>query len=218
MQRFFIALCLILGTLGIFRDASAQYIKQVSGYIQASQTVTFYSRTPGNSLTDTIYRISGTLSNKGHLIIQEGAEVHFLPDSRIVDSTGGRITANGFTGLQRRIQMRGVNVNQFSNEWGHIVVLPGAGQVYFANVRFSYFKKRDSVGRSLIYGIANLPGDPRLTNSIAINTVANGTGGVMTTFSANTHLYDIIVDSCSAIYRGGAFAFLQAPAASYFPN
>src|SRR5215216_5098864 len=61
MQRFFIALCLILGTLGLFRDASAQYVKEVSGYILPSQTVTFYSRTPGNSLTDTIYRISGTL-------------------------------------------------------------------------------------------------------------------------------------------------------------
>lgn len=219
MQRFVIALCLILGTLGFFRDANAQYIKEVGGYIQPSQTVTFYSRTPGVSITDTIYRISGTLSISGKLVIQEGAEVHFLPHSRMIDSAGGKIIANGFAGLQRRIQMRGVNVNAFSREWGHILVLPGADSVYFANVRFAYFVKRDSVDRTLIYGVADIPpNDMRLSNSLAINTVANGTGGVLTTFSANTHLYDIIVDSCTAIYRGGAFAFLEAPAASYFPD
>ena len=37
----------------------------------------------------------------------------------------------------------------------------------------------------------------------------------MATFSRKTWLEDIIVDSCQASFRGGAFAFLQAPAAAY---
>jgi hypothetical protein len=127
MQRLLIAFMFSLVFLGILQDSKAQRIIDVSGYLQAGQTRTFYSRTPANSNTDTIYRISGNYSITGKLIIQEGAEVHFLPGSRIIDTVGGKIIANGFSGLQRRIQFRGINVNNASYEWGHILVLPQEG-------------------------------------------------------------------------------------------
>jgi len=214
MQRFLVALFLILGALGVVQTANAQQIVEISGYLTAGNTRVLSSRTPGNALTDTIYRISGRLSVSGTLRIMEGAEIHFLPDSRIVDSTGGKIVANGFQGLARRIQIRGINVNSNSDEWGHIVVLPGADSVYFANTRFAFMRKKERVDRTLHYGTTNT----NLTNSMAIIKASNGVGGVMTTFSAKTYLYDVIIDSCQAIYRGGAFAFLQAPSASYFPG
>lgn len=223
MQRFLIALFISLVFVGVAQESKAQYLVDVSGYLLPGVTRTFYSRTPANTQTDTIYRISGNYSISGKLIIQPGAEVHFLPGGRIVDSAGGKIIANGFDRsnpniLQSRIQIRGFNVNSRSYEWGHIVVLPGADSVFFANVRFAFFRKKESIDNQLIYGNADLPGDNRLTNSLAIIRSSNGTGGVMTSFSAKTWLYDIIVDSCQAIYKGGAFAFLQAPSASYFPN
>ncbi len=214
MQRFLVALFLILGVLGVVQTSSAQQIVEISGYLTPGQTRILYSRTPGNALTDTIYRISGRLSVSGTLRIMEGAELHFLPDGRIVDSVGGKIVANGFQGLARRIQIRGINVNSNSDEWGHIVVLPGADSVYFANVRFAFMRKKERVDRTLHYGTTLTA----LTNSMAIIKASNGVGGVMTTFSSRTYLYDVIVDSCQAIYRGGAFAFLQAPSASYFPS
>ncbi len=223
MQRFLIALLISLAFVGVAQEAKAQFIVDVSGYLLTGNTRTFYSRTPNNTQTDTIYRISGNFSISGKLIIQPGAEVHFLQSGRIVDSVGGKIIANGFDRsnpniLQTRIQIRGVNVNSKSYEWGHIVVMPGADSVFFANVRFAYFRKKESIDNQLYYGHVDLPGDPQLSNSLALMQASNGTGGVMTTFSQKTWLYDVIVDSCQAIYKGGAFAFLQAPLSSYFPN
>ena len=150
MQRFLIALFISLGFMSIAQDSQAQWLQDVSGYLLPGKTKVFYARTPNNSQTDTIYRISGYYNVSGRLVIQPGAEVHFLPDSRILDSTGGKIIANGFdrsfvnpiTGapvLQNRIQIRGFNINSNSYEWGHILVLPGADSVYFANVRFALF-------------------------------------------------------------------------------
>jgi predicted outer membrane repeat protein len=214
MQRFLTAFLLSLVFLGVAQEAKSQYIVEVSGYLTPGQTRVFHYRTPNNSQTDTIYRISGNYSISGTLIVQAGAEVHFLPGGRIVDSVGGSIIANGF-GLVpgdpnplRRILFRGFNVNGNSYEWGHIVVLPGAGQVLFANCRFAFFRKKESIDNQPIYGITT---NAALNSSLAIMQASNGTGGVMTTFSHNTYLYDVIVDSCQAIYRGGAFAFLQAP-------
>ncbi|HYM21480.1 MAG TPA: FlgD immunoglobulin-like domain containing protein [Candidatus Kapabacteria bacterium] len=218
MQRLLVAFLFSLVFLGIAQESQAQRIVDVSGYLTAGNTRTFYSRTPNNSNTDTIYRISGNYSISGRLVIQEGAEVHFLPGGRIVDSVGGKIIANGFSGLQRRIQIRGININGNSYEWGHILVLPGADSVFFTNVRFAFFRKKESIDNQLLFGTADAPGNPMLTNSLALMRASNGSGAVICTFSARTWLYDIIVDSCQAIYRGGAFAFMQAPSNSYFPG
>ncbi|MEI8133711.1 MAG: FlgD immunoglobulin-like domain containing protein [bacterium] len=221
MQRFLTAFLLLLVFLGVAQETKAQYIVSVSGYLLPGQTRTFRYRTPLNSQTDTIYQISGNYSISGTLIIQEGAEVQFLPGSRIIDSVGGSIIANGFASVPgdpyplRRIQFRGLNVNSNSYEWGHIVILPGAGKVLFANCRFAYFRKKESIDNQLVYG--NATGAP-LNSSLAIMAASNGVGGVMTTFSQNTFLYDVIVDSCQSIYKGGAFAFLQAPSVSPLPS
>lgn len=214
MQRFLIAMLLCLGLVSLAGSAEAQYVKQVSGYLTPGKTMTFFSRTPSNTATDTIYQISGTFSVSGTLNIQEGAEVWFLPNGRVIDSAGGVISADGFTGLQRRIVFRGQPVNNLSTEWGHFLILPGASRAYFANCRFTNFRKLNTVDTKFLYGTSGTA----LTNSQAITALSNGTGGVMTTFSRNTYLYDIIADSNVAMYRGGAFAFLQAPTASYFPT
>jgi predicted outer membrane repeat protein len=217
MQRFLIAFFISLVFLGVAQETKAQYVVDVSGYLLPGQTRIFHYRTQNNAQTDTIYRISGNYNISGTLVIQEGAEVHFLPGGRIVDSVGGSIIANGFAQVPgdpnpvRRILFRGFNVNGNSYEWGHIVVLPGAGPVLFANCRFTFFRKKESIDNQPIYGITT--GAP-LNSSLAIMQASNGTGGIMTTFSSRTYLYDIIVDSCQAIYRGGAFAFLQAPVVS----
>jgi len=103
MNRFLIAFILCLGAFGIANTAQAQWIVQVSGYLNAGQERILHSRVPNNSALDTIYQVLGSYNVAGTLRIQEGAEVQFLPNSRIIDSTGGKIIANGFTGQQRRI-------------------------------------------------------------------------------------------------------------------
>lgn len=212
MQRFLIALLLCLGLVTSASQVQAQFLKEVSGYLPAGREMVFFSRVPGNTQLDTIYRISGSFNISGRLVIQEGAEVQFLPNSRILDSAGGKIIANGFTGLNRRIIFRGQPVNQNSVEWGHFLVLPGADSVFFANVHFFNFRKGNTVDNKLIYGV----GPVEAARSIAITSLSNGTGGVMTTFSQKTWIWDAIVDGSMALYRGGAFAFLQAPQNSFF--
>ena len=211
MHRFLIALLACLGLFALSNQTEAQQLKIVGGYLPAGRTNVFYPRVPGNSAQDTIYEISGDYSISGTLIVKEGATVWFLPNSRIVDSTCGKIIANGFTGLNRRIEFRGMPVNANSYEWGHFLVLPGADSVLFANVRFVNFRKRTSVDVTQIYG-SGTPG--AVAYSLAVDAAANGNGGVMATFSHKTYLYDVIVDSCQTSFRGGAFAFLQAPAAA----
>ncbi|MFI5264885.1 MAG: hypothetical protein ACHQM6_10260, partial [Candidatus Kapaibacterium sp.] len=65
MQRFLIALFISLGFLGIAQESKAQWIQDVSGYLLPGKTKIFYARTPGNSQTDTIYRISGYYNVSG---------------------------------------------------------------------------------------------------------------------------------------------------------
>ncbi|MDP4198544.1 MAG: FlgD immunoglobulin-like domain containing protein [Bacteroidota bacterium] len=205
----YVTLLVAAGLVLAQSQSHAQYFKRISGYLTPGNTNVFYPRVPGNSLRDTIYEIAGTYNVSGTLTIMEGAEVHFLPNGRVIDSSCGVIRADGFTGLNRRILFRGIPINQNSYEWGHFLILPGAN-AYFANCRFVNFRKRTLVDTTLIYGGA--PGSQAYTNSVAINNAANGVGGVICTFARNTYLYDIIVDSCQASFRGGAFAFLQQPA------
>ena len=124
MQRFLIALLLCVGFVSIGTNAEAQFVKNVSGYLLPGRTDIFFPRVPGNTALDTIYQISGNYNVSGTLIIQEAAEVRFLPNSRIMDSSGGKIIANGFAVLQRRIIFRGQPVNSASVEWGHFLILP----------------------------------------------------------------------------------------------
>jgi len=192
--------------------------QRVSGYLLPGQTKIFYPRVPNNTAQDTIYEISGTYSISGTLIIMEGAQVHFDPNSRIIDSAGGQIIANGFSGLNRRILFRGVPFNANSFEWGHFLILPGS-YAYFANCRFTNFRKRTFVDTTLIYTAGGaLTTTQAALNNAAINNAANGVGAAICTFARQTFLYDIIADSCQAAFAGGAFAFLQQPSSFNDPN
>jgi len=141
--------------------------------------------------------------------------VWFNSDSRIIDSTGGKIIANGYATIpdsqnfDRRIIFRGHPEGDSSFEWGHFIILPNSDSAYFANVRFTNFRKRNSVDQSDIYSPTLDVTHAAFDN--AINNAINGVGGVIATFSNKTYIYDAIVDTCFASFAGGAFAFLQAP-------
>ena len=86
MQRWFRLSSLLLALTAVFNVAHAQFV-EVRG-----------SLPPGNVrifVRDTIYRISGTYTIGGTLVIEPGTRVEFLPNGRLVDSTGGRIIADG---------------------------------------------------------------------------------------------------------------------------
>ncbi len=209
MYRYLTAFIVLLGLGALAQQAQAQHIVTVSGYLSAGSTREFFPRVPSNTALDTIYQISGNFDIAGTLRIDQGAEVDFLPNSRVIDSAGGKIVANGFTGLQNRILFRGLRINANSVEWGHFVILPGADSAYFANVRFVNFMKRNTVDVTLLYSPFSDPADAAFNGEM--NNDINGVGACIATFSHNTWIYDAIVDSCQASFAGGAFAFLQAP-------
>jgi predicted outer membrane repeat protein len=215
MRRCLAALLVLLGFMASTGQVNAQYIKRVSGYINPGVTWYFYPRVPNNSARDTIYQISGDLHVSGKLLIANGAEVWFLDNSRIVDSTGGKIIANGYATIPGLIAsdsiilFRGSPEGDTSFEWGHFVILPNSDSAYFANVRFTNFRKRNTVDQDYLYSPIYDATHASFNN--AINNTINGVGGVIATFSAKTFLYNIIVDSCRASFAGGAFAFLQSP-------
>lgn len=215
MHRYITAFIVLLA-LAFAGEAHAQFIKVISGYLPAGSTNELHPRVPNNSALDTIYEISGNYDVSGTLKIDEGSELEFLPNSRVIDSAGGKIIANGYTGLNRRILFRGLPVNSFSHEWGHFVILPNSDSAYFANVRFVDFVKRNTVDVTLIYSPFNDP--THAAFNAAINQAINGTGACIATFSNRTFIYDAIVDSCQASFAGGAFAFLQAPAGWPLPD
>jgi len=121
------------------------------------------------------------------------------------------------TGSQ--ISFEGVPVNNFSREWGHIVVLPGAREAMFRNARFENFVKDTTVDRVAYYAPGSIPGlTPAqtfaLNNRFRLNT--NGSGAVLTTYSSRTWLIDCEFVDNQARVRGGAVQFLEAPAG--FPS
>ncbi len=216
MRRFLTALIVLLGFMASSGRVDAQgNIKKVSGYIPAGTTQYFFPRVPQNSAADTVYQIAGDYHVDGKLLIAEGAEVWFNSDSRIIDSAGGKIIANGYAtvpdsqNLNRRILFRGAPEGDSSFEWGHFIILPNSDSAYFANVHFTNFKKRNSVDQSDIYSPTLDVTHAAFNN--AINNAINGVGGVIATFSAKTYILDAVVDTCFASFAGGAFAFLQSP-------
>lgn len=268
---------------------------------------------------DTVYRISGTFTIGGTLIIEPGTRVEFLPNGRLVDSTGGRIIADGrasatytanaanalfppYTGyddpayfgangvltstiateptihpskygtifnvslgsdpnLQNltpakaivykaarlelgtvisairlnpwfreklgtainvrpaRITFIAGDVNNFSREWGHIVVLPGSRAAFFRDVDFLNFRKDTTVDNQPVY-LANSSGTQfSVAQAAAANDnllrATNGSGGAITTFSVRTWLVGCTFRNNMARYHGGALQILQAPVDQY---
>ncbi|NLO19778.1 MAG: T9SS type A sorting domain-containing protein [Ignavibacteria bacterium] len=119
-----------------------------------------------------------------------------------------------------RINFIGQPVDNFSREWGHIIILPGAGISFFRNCTFDGFRKDTTVDRTNYYGYeafanhGNWMDMPtwqvdNLNNRMRVLT--NGSGGAITTFSSRTWLIDCEFKNNMARHRGGAVQFLQAP-------
>lgn len=116
------------------------------------------------------------------------------------------------------IIFRGRPLTQYSREWGHIVILPGADSAIFRNCQFVNFRKDTSVVQSTDfyapnnatgYNAAQVAGGNAL--NILMRQVTSGGGGAITVFSSKTWILNCRFDSNFARYHGGAVQFLQAP-------
>ncbi|MGC5198595.1 hypothetical protein, partial [Aphanothece microscopica] len=108
------------------------------------------------------------------------------------------------------------DVNNFSREWGHIIVLPGARTAFFRDVDFTGFRKDTTVDTEPIYlrdanGTTFATRDAALARNNRILTATNGGGGAITTFSSRTWIVGCRFTNNMARYRGGALQILQAP-------
>lgn len=307
MQRWFRLSSLLLVLTTAFNVALSQSYVEVRGSLPSGSVRVF--------VRDTIYRISGSYTIGGTLLIEPGTRVEFLPNGRLVDSTGGRIIADGrasatyasvavnplfppYTGYDdptyfgapgvvnstiateptvhpskyptifnvdlglnpnlqgltpakaimykaarlelgtvisairlnpwfrpsgqsinvtpARITFVAGDVNNFSREWGHIVVLPGSRAAFFRDVDFLNFRKDTTVDNEPVF-LANNNGQSFTraqaeTANDALLRASNGGGGAITTFSSRTWLVGCQFRNNMARYRGGALQILQAPA------
>ncbi len=311
MQRWFRLSSLLLVLTAAFSVVRAQDYVEVRGSLPPGAVRVF--------VRDTVYRISGTYTIGGTLVIEPGTRVEFLPNGRLIDSTGGRILADGrasatynanavnpllppYTGyddpsyfgapgvvtstiateptihaskhgvvfhvdlgsdpnLQNltpaeavmykaarleyggsqaairlnpwfrqkagnpidvrpaRITFIAGDVNNFSREWGHIVVLPGARAAFFRDVDFLNFRKDTTVDNEPIY-LANSAGQAmtraqQTTANDNLLRATNGGGGAITTFSVRTWIVGCNFRNNMARFRGGALQVLQAPVDQY---
>jgi len=111
-----------------------------------------------------------------------------------------------------RILFLGRAINNFSREWGHIVVLPGARAAFFRDCDFQNFRKDTTVSRLAMYN-TTVAGDPTSTTSLnyGINTILNGSGGAISVLSSRTWLVGCNFSRNMSRYHGGAVQFHQAP-------
>ena len=306
MQRWFRLSSLLLVLTTAFNVALSQSYVEVRGSLPPGSVRVF--------VRDTIYRISGSYTVGGTLLIEPGTRVEFLPNGRLVDSTGGRIIADGrasatydpnavnplfppYTGYDdptyfgapgvvvstiateptihpskypmifnvdlgsnpnlqgltpakaimykaarlelgtvisairlnpwfrpttqainvrpARILFVAGDVNNFSREWGHIVVLPGSRAAFFRDVDFLNFRKDTTVDNEPVY-LSNNTGTgfsraQAETANDALLRASNGGGGAITTFSSRTWIVGCTFRNNMARYRGGALQVLQAP-------
>ncbi|MBL0321948.1 MAG: T9SS type A sorting domain-containing protein [Candidatus Kapabacteria bacterium] len=310
MQRWFRLSSLLLVLTTAFNVALSQSYVEVRGSLPPGSVRVF--------VRDTIYRISGSYTVGGTLLIEPGTRVEFLPNGRLVDSTGGRIIADGrasatydpnavnpllppYTGYDdptyfgapgvvastiateptihpskyptifnvdlgsnpnlqgltpakaimykaARLELGSVisairlnpwfrptgqainvraaritfvagDVNNFSREWGHIVVLPGSRAAFFRDVDFLNFRKDTTVDNEPVY-LSNNSGQSftrpqaETANDLLLRA-SNGGGGAITTFSSRTWIIGCVFRNNMARYRGGALQVLQAPVDQY---
>lgn len=307
MQRWFRLSSLLLVLTAAVTVIHAQDYVEVRGSLATGQVRVF--------VRDTTYRISGTYTIGGTLVIEPGTRVEFLPNGRLIDSTGGRIIADGrmsatynaaavnplfppYTGYDdpayfgapgvitstiapeptihpakygvvfnvdlgtdpnlqgltpaeaviykaarleqggsitairlnpffrqklgssinvrpARITFIAGDVNNFSREWGHIVVLPGARAAFFRDVDFRNFRKDTTVDNEPVYlrnsSNQNLSRAQAEAANDNLLRASNGSGGAITTFSVRTWLVGCSFINNMARYRGGALQVLQAP-------
>lgn len=119
--------------------------------------------------------------------------------------------------VKSTIRFVGQPVNNFSREWGHIVILPGARAAFFRNCEFEGFKKDTTVDNKPYY--IEQGADYTWANAVPnwsdvnneFRKLSNGAGGVITTFSARTWILNSNFANNRARVKGGALQFLQAP-------
>ncbi|MFM8472189.1 MAG: hypothetical protein ACKOBV_01555, partial [Candidatus Kapaibacterium sp.] len=111
-----------------------------------------------------------------------------------------------------RILFLGRAINNFSREWGHIVVLPGARAAFFRDCDFQNFRKDTTVSRLPVYN-TTVAGDPTSTSSLnfGLNSILNGSGGAISVLSSRTWLVGCNFSRNMSRYHGGAVQFHQAP-------
>lgn len=120
--------------------------------------------------------------------------------------------------VKNKIVFRGQPFNNFSREWGHIVILPGARAAFFRNCDFEGFKKDTTVDKDpyFVENGANYAWAASAPNWNNVNNefrkLTTGSGGVITTFSTRTWILNSNFANNRARFKGGAIQFLQAPA------
>ena len=155
----------------------------------------------------------------GYVVSPEKAMMYLMSrlysDDDIVRFSPWR-RAGGLTPNISRAQIvfRGQAVNDYSREWGHIIVLPGARAAYFRNVVFKDFRKDTTVDNRGYYDTANVaPGVSAAISQLNkdILKLTNGAGGALTSFSARTWLVDCQFINNMARFRAGALQMVQPP-------
>jgi hypothetical protein len=139
----------------------------------------------------------------------KAARLEFAAQDPNINQTAWRRAGGGSVNVtQGQIIFRGRPVNNFSREWGHIIILPGARAAFFRNVLFENFRKDTTVDRFPIY-LPNTGAIATLNENLLQQT--NGSGGAITSFSSRTWLLLCEFRNNMARYRGGALQLLQAP-------
>jgi len=111
-----------------------------------------------------------------------------------------------------RITFKGQQVNGFSREWGHIVILPGARAAFFRNCTFDNFRKDVTVDDKAIFDPNPIYNDADYAGlNTTFRLLENGGGGAITTYSSRTWLIGCTFSNNMARHKGGALQILQAP-------
>ncbi len=129
-------LVVLLGFLAYSQGNAAPVVPtcKISGTLKAGDVRVF--------LKDTVYIIDQKYVIGGTLIIEPGTKVLFNPNGFLVDSTGGRIIADGFAAAAYTANPGNDNPNDLGNQYG-------ATQGY-ADLRYFLWEKSDGANTSTI--------------------------------------------------------------------
>lgn len=141
-------------------------------------------------------------------------------DLNLRDNPWSRLGDKDVNITEGQIEFVGQPTTNFSREFGHIVILPGARAAYFRNCVFRGMKKDTTVDRVPLFArnqgtfpwaVRNSNPDwDKINNDIRL--ASNGSGGAITTFSARTWLLNCSFEDNISRFKGGAVQFLEAPA------
>ncbi len=149
-------------------------------------------------------------------LVYQASRLYVDPNSDIILKTRPwtRIGGASVNVTSAKIKFIGQPTDNFSREWGHFVVLPGARAAFFRNCSFDGFRKDTTVDRNDVYSAGSQPSLTALqlaTLNNAFVAAENGAGGVITSYSSRLWVIDAVFTNNMARYRGGALNILQAP-------